>query len=39
VERFYRDAKLGTLGAGTSEVQNLIIANELIKSYLKGPNE
>ncbi len=35
VERFYRDARLGTIGAGTSEVQKMVIANELIKSYLK----
>jgi butyryl-CoA dehydrogenase len=35
-ERFYRDARLGTIGAGTSEVQKMIIANELIKSFLKG---
>ncbi|HXG93993.1 MAG TPA: acyl-CoA dehydrogenase family protein [Blastocatellia bacterium] len=34
-ERFYRDARLGTIGAGTSEVQRMIIANELIKSFLK----
>ncbi len=36
VERFYRDTKLGTLGAGTSEVQNLIIARELLRTYLKA---
>jgi butyryl-CoA dehydrogenase len=35
VERFYRDTRLSTLGAGTSEVQKMVIANELIKSYLK----
>ncbi|HEY7911120.1 MAG TPA: acyl-CoA dehydrogenase family protein [Blastocatellia bacterium] len=35
VERFYRDARLGTIGAGTSEVQKMIIANELIKSFTK----
>jgi alkylation response protein AidB-like acyl-CoA dehydrogenase len=34
-ERFYRDARLGTIGAGTSEVQKMVIANELIKSFLK----
>jgi alkylation response protein AidB-like acyl-CoA dehydrogenase len=32
-ERFYRDARLGTIGAGTSEVQKIIIANELIKAF------
>jgi len=35
-ERFYRDARLGTIGAGTSEVQRIVIANELIKHYLSG---
>jgi len=36
VERFYRDTRLSTLGAGTSEVQKLIIAQEMIKAYRKG---
>lgn len=31
VERMMRDAKLGTLGAGTSEIQRLIIAKEIVK--------
>ena len=31
-EKFYRDAKLGTIGEGTSEIQKTIIANELLKS-------
>jgi isovaleryl-CoA dehydrogenase len=31
VQRFWRDAKLGTIGAGTSEVRRLVIAGELIK--------
>jgi alkylation response protein AidB-like acyl-CoA dehydrogenase len=30
VERFLRDAKLGTIGEGTSEVQKLVIARELL---------
>jgi isovaleryl-CoA dehydrogenase len=30
VQRFWRDAKLGTLGAGTSEMRRLIIARELL---------
>ena len=30
VERHLRDAKLGTIGEGTSEVQRLIIARELL---------
>ncbi len=29
VARFYRDAKILTIGEGTSEVQRLIIAREL----------
>lgn len=33
VERFLRDAKLMTIGEGTSEVQRLIIARELKKAY------
>ncbi len=31
VERMFRDIRLGTIGAGTSEVQRLIIAREIIK--------
>jgi alkylation response protein AidB-like acyl-CoA dehydrogenase len=31
VEKFYRDAKLCTIGEGTSEVQKLVIAREAIK--------
>jgi isovaleryl-CoA dehydrogenase len=31
VERMMRDAKLGTIGAGTSEIQRLIIAREIVK--------
>jgi alkylation response protein AidB-like acyl-CoA dehydrogenase len=33
VERFMRDAKLMTIGEGTSEVQRMIIARELKKEY------
>ena len=32
VERIARDAKLMEIGAGTSEIQRLIIARELLKS-------
>ena len=32
VERFFRDAKILEIGEGTSEVQRMIIARELIKS-------
>jgi alkylation response protein AidB-like acyl-CoA dehydrogenase len=38
VERFYRDARLGTIGAGTSEIQKLIIARELLKNYRRNPD-
>lgn len=31
VERFFRDAKLGEIGEGTSEIQKLVIARELLK--------
>jgi alkylation response protein AidB-like acyl-CoA dehydrogenase len=31
VEKFYRDAKLCTIGEGTSEIQKLVIARELMK--------
>lgn len=30
-EKFYRDAKLCTIGEGTSEIQKLVIARELLK--------
>src|SRR5919108_573325 len=30
VERYMRDSKLGTIGEGTSEVQKLVIARELL---------
>ena len=32
VERIYRDVKLCTIGEGTSEVQRLVIARELLKA-------
>ncbi|HET9315261.1 MAG TPA: acyl-CoA dehydrogenase family protein, partial [Vicinamibacteria bacterium] len=31
VERYLRDSKLGTIGEGTSEVQRLVIARELLQ--------
>lgn len=31
VERYLRDSKLGTIGEGTSEVQRLVIARELLR--------
>jgi alkylation response protein AidB-like acyl-CoA dehydrogenase len=30
VEKYWRDAKLGTIGEGTSEIQRLVIARELL---------
>jgi alkylation response protein AidB-like acyl-CoA dehydrogenase len=32
VEKFYRDVKLVTIGEGTSEIQKLVIARELLNS-------
>ena len=32
VEKFYRDVKLCTIGEGTSEVQRMVIARQLLKS-------
>jgi alkylation response protein AidB-like acyl-CoA dehydrogenase len=32
VEKFYRDAKLCTIGEGTSEIQKIVIAREALKS-------
>ena len=34
VNRFYRDAKLYEIGAGTSEIRRLVIANEIIRDGL-----
>jgi alkylation response protein AidB-like acyl-CoA dehydrogenase len=34
VEKFYRDVKLCTIGEGTSEIQRLVIARQLLKSDL-----
>src|SRR3989304_645728 len=33
VEKFYRDVKLCTIGEGTSEIQRIVIARELLKSF------
>lgn len=33
VERLYRDAKLGEIGEGTSEIQRVLIAKDLISKY------
>ena len=32
VEKFYRDVKLCTIGEGTSEIQRLVIARQLLRS-------
>ena len=34
VEKFYRDAKLLTIGEGTSEIQKIIIANKILKEMV-----
>ena len=31
VEKFYRDVKLCTIGEGTSEIQRMVIARELLR--------
>lgn len=33
VEKFYRDAKLCTIGEGTSEIQKIVIAREVLKGF------
>ncbi len=33
VERLYRDAKLGEIGEGTSEIQRILIAEEILKRF------
>jgi alkylation response protein AidB-like acyl-CoA dehydrogenase len=33
VEKYYRDAKLCTIGEGTSEIQRLVISRQLLKGY------
>ncbi len=35
INRFYRDAKLYEIGAGTSEIRRILIGNELIKSGVR----
>ena len=32
VEKFYRDAKISAIGEGTSEIQRLVIARQLLRS-------
>ena len=33
VERLYRDARLGEIGEGASEIQRILIAKDLIRKY------
>ncbi len=33
VERFFRDAKILEIGEGTSEIQRIIIAREILRDY------
>jgi len=33
VEKFYRDAKLCTIGEGTSEIQRMVIARHLLREF------
>ena len=33
VEKYYRDAKLGTIGEGTSEILRMVIARDIVKKY------
>lgn len=35
VEKYYRDAKLGTIGEGTSEIIRMVIAREVIQKYAR----
>ena len=35
-EKFYRDVKLCTIGEGTSEIQRLVIARQLLKYGVTG---
>jgi butyryl-CoA dehydrogenase len=37
VERLYRDAKITDLYEGTSEIQRLVIAANLLKGQYRGP--
>jgi alkylation response protein AidB-like acyl-CoA dehydrogenase len=32
VEKYYRDSKLCTIGEGTSEIQKIVIAREVLRS-------
>ena len=34
VEKYYRDAKLCTIGEGTTEIQKIVISREVIKKIM-----
>ena len=36
VERIYRDQRLMTIGEGTSEIQRLVIARQVLKEFAEG---
>jgi butyryl-CoA dehydrogenase len=36
VERYFRDAKICEIGEGTSEIQRMIIAKELLRGWSDG---
>jgi alkylation response protein AidB-like acyl-CoA dehydrogenase len=36
VERYFRDAKVLTIGEGTSEIQKIIISREITKRFLEN---
>ena len=36
VKRILRDTRMGTIGGGTSEIQRLIIAKEVVKRSMQG---
>jgi alkylation response protein AidB-like acyl-CoA dehydrogenase len=39
VEKFYRDVKLCTIGEGTSEIQRLVIARQLLKEAIEQTHD
>ena len=39
VERMWRDAKLCTIGEGTSEIQRMVIARQVLGRAVKGKTD